>query len=68
LRPVDWWKFNDISEVLTASIIREIIALLMEAAGTSETPTDYRAQHSRRHSPSVIELTQLLRFLSVRIK
>jgi branched-subunit amino acid transport protein AzlD len=33
-----WYKFTDVSEVLAASIIRDImVALIMGAAGTSET-------------------------------
>jgi hypothetical protein len=36
LRRVFWQKFTDVSEVLPASIIRAI-ALMMEAASTSQT-------------------------------
>jgi hypothetical protein len=32
-----WQKFTDISGVLAASIIRAMIALMLEAASTSET-------------------------------
>jgi hypothetical protein len=32
-----WWKFIDVSEVLTASIV----ALIMEAAGTSEASVNF---------------------------
>jgi hypothetical protein len=32
---VVWWKFTDVSEVLGASIIRAMIALMMEGASTS---------------------------------
>jgi hypothetical protein len=36
LRRVDWYKFTNVSEVLAASLTRAI-ALMMEAATTSET-------------------------------
>jgi hypothetical protein len=32
-----WYRFYDVSEVLAALIIREIIVLMIEAASTSET-------------------------------
>jgi hypothetical protein len=40
LRRVVWYKFTDVSDVLAASIIRAIIALIalvMEAVSISET-------------------------------
>jgi hypothetical protein len=41
-----WWKFTDVSEVLSASII----ALMMEAASTSETSL-YFYQITWRNNP-----------------
>jgi hypothetical protein len=49
LRCVVWYKYTDVSEVLTASIIRAIV-LLMEAARTSETSGNVY-QTTRRKSP-----------------
>jgi hypothetical protein len=37
---VVWLKFTDVSEVFSASSIREMIALMMETASTSETSVD----------------------------
>jgi hypothetical protein len=37
LRPVVWWKFSDVSEVLAATVI----ALMVEAASTSETSVKF---------------------------
>jgi hypothetical protein len=42
-----WQKFTDVSEVLAASII---IALMMEAASTSETSVNI-CQSTRRYNP-----------------
>jgi hypothetical protein len=56
LRRVVWWKFTDISEVLSASIfraisiIRALIALQMEAVSTSETSVNFY-QTTRRNIP-----------------
>jgi hypothetical protein len=36
-RFVVWQKFTDVSEVIAASIIREIIALMLVGTRTSET-------------------------------
>jgi hypothetical protein len=36
--PVFWQKLTGVSEVLTASIIRALIALMIEAVSTSQTP------------------------------
>jgi hypothetical protein len=49
LRPVNYYKFSDVSEVLVASIIKAI-ALMMEAASTSETQTVFY-QTTQRNSP-----------------
>jgi hypothetical protein len=40
LRLVFWYKFAYVSEVLTASIIK-VIAMMMEAAVTSETSVNF---------------------------
>jgi hypothetical protein len=42
--------FINVSEVLAASIIRAIIALMMEAASTSETSVNFY-QTLRRNNP-----------------
>jgi hypothetical protein len=34
---VDWYEFTKVSKVCAASIIRAIMALMMEAVQTSET-------------------------------
>jgi hypothetical protein len=39
---VDWYESSDVSEMLTTSIIRVTIALMMEAASTSEASVNYR--------------------------
>jgi hypothetical protein len=49
-RRVVWWKFTNVSEVLAASIIWTIIALMMEAARTSETMVNFY-QTTRRYNP-----------------
>jgi hypothetical protein len=49
LRRVVWYKFTGVSEVLLASIIRAMIALMM-AAVTSETPVNFY-QTARRNNP-----------------
>jgi hypothetical protein len=41
LHRVVWWKLTYVSDVLTASIIRAIIVMLMEAVSTSETSTNF---------------------------
>jgi hypothetical protein len=38
---VVWSKFTNVSEAFAASIIRAIIALIMEAASTTETPVNF---------------------------
>jgi hypothetical protein len=50
LRREVWWKFTDVSEVLAVSIIRALIALMMEAASTSETSVDF-FHTTRRNDP-----------------
>jgi hypothetical protein len=50
LRRVVWYKFTDVSEVLAASIIRAIIALMMEVGTTSETLVRIY-QTTRRNNP-----------------
>jgi hypothetical protein len=47
LRPVAWYKFSFVSEVLAVSII---IPLMMEAAITSETSVSFY-QFKRRNNP-----------------
>jgi hypothetical protein len=50
---VVWQKLTDVSEVLGSSIIRAasiIIALMMEAAGISETSVNFY-QTTRRNNP-----------------
>jgi hypothetical protein len=42
---VVWYKFTDVSQVLSASIIRKIIALMMEAARTSGTQANFTRLH-----------------------
>jgi hypothetical protein len=49
LRRAVWWKFTNISEVLDASIIGKI-ALMMEAASTSETSVNFY-RTTRRNNP-----------------
>jgi hypothetical protein len=41
LRRVVSYKYTDVSEVLTASIIKALFALMMEAASTSEMPGNF---------------------------
>jgi hypothetical protein len=41
LRRVVWKKFTDVSEVFTASVIRAMSALMMEAVSTSETSVNF---------------------------
>jgi hypothetical protein len=48
-RLVVWQEFTDVSEVLSASVIRTI-ALMMEAASTSETSENFY-QTSLRNIP-----------------
>jgi hypothetical protein len=48
LRRVVWYKFTDVSVVLAASIIRAMIALIMEAVSTSETSVNF--YHTTRHN------------------
>jgi hypothetical protein len=38
---VVWWKFTGVSEVLVISIIKTMMALMMEAASTSETSVNF---------------------------
>jgi hypothetical protein len=50
-RVVRWWMFTNVSEVLTASIIRAIThRLMMEAVSTTETSVNFY-QTSRRDIP-----------------
>jgi hypothetical protein len=49
-RRVVWQKFTDVSEVLAASIIRAIIALMMEASSTCETSVSF-CQTTRCNNP-----------------
>jgi hypothetical protein len=48
LHHVVWYKFTDVSEVLDASIIRAMSALMMEAASTSETLVNF--YQTRQHN------------------
>jgi hypothetical protein len=47
---VVWEKYTDVSEMLTAFIIKAIIFLMMEAASTSETSVNFY-QTTRRNNP-----------------
>jgi hypothetical protein len=49
LRRVIWYKFTDVLDVLTSSIIRAI-ALMMEAVHTSETSVSFY-KTTRRNIP-----------------
>jgi hypothetical protein len=62
LHRVVWKKFTDVSEVLAAYIIRLIIALMMEAASTTETSINL-CQITRRKIPedSCLDLKQFLK-------
>jgi ABC-type arginine/histidine transport system permease subunit len=55
---------TNVSEVLVASIIRAIIALIMEAARTSETSVDIQLR-TWQYIPEGSELTIQLFFLWV---
>jgi hypothetical protein len=50
LRRLDWYKFTNVSEVLSASIITTISALMMKAVSTSETSVNLY-QTTRRNNP-----------------
>jgi hypothetical protein len=50
LRRAVWRNFTDVSEVLTASIIRAMIAQMMEAASTSERSVEFY-ETARRNIP-----------------
>jgi hypothetical protein len=50
LHHVVWQKFTDVSEILAASIIRALSALMMEAASTSETSTNFYQTTRRNNS------------------
>jgi hypothetical protein len=54
LRRVVWYKFTDVSEMLTSCIIRVIIVLMMEAVNTSETSGNFyeTKTNSMEQSPS----------------
>jgi hypothetical protein len=41
LRRVVWEKFTDVSDVLAASVIRALIALIKKAASTSGTSVKF---------------------------
>jgi hypothetical protein len=61
------YKFNDVSEMLAASIIRAIIALMMEAARTSKMLVNFyqTTQHNiPEQSSSHNSLLQLLQINS----
>jgi hypothetical protein len=45
-----WCKFTNVSEVLTASILRAVITLIMEAIRTSETLVNLY-QRTWRYNP-----------------
>jgi archaellum component FlaF (FlaF/FlaG flagellin family) len=45
LRRVVWYKLIDISEVLAASNITVMIAIMMEAVSTSETSINFTRLH-----------------------
>jgi hypothetical protein len=49
-------EVSDVSEVLASSIIRAMIALMMEAGSTKRLP-DYTAQESRRQSSSIYNIS-----------
>jgi hypothetical protein len=51
LRHVVWWKFTYVSDVLAASIIMAMKALIMEAESGKRLP-DYTAQQPRRQPSS----------------
>jgi hypothetical protein len=57
LRSAVWWKFTDVSEVLAASIIRVMIALMIKAASTSEMSVNFH-QTTRRNNPEDSHLPQ----------
>jgi hypothetical protein len=63
-----WHKFTDVSEVSTASIIRMIIALMMEAENISETSVKFY-QTTRRNNPDDLprepEISQASQLISV---
>jgi hypothetical protein len=50
LRHVMWYKFTDILEMFTASIIKAVTALMMEAVRNSETSVNFY-QTIRRNIP-----------------
>jgi hypothetical protein len=58
LRRVVWQKFKDVSRVLAASIIRALIALMMEAALriVGKFLPEYTAQQPRTQ-PSLLSLS-----------
>jgi hypothetical protein len=60
LRRVVWKKFTDVSAVLTASIIRAIIALMMDEVSTTETSVNFY-QTTRRNIPEDIFILAAVR-------
>jgi hypothetical protein len=50
LRRAVWLKFADVLEVLTASMIRAIITLMMEAESTSETSVNLYQTTRRKNA------------------
>jgi hypothetical protein len=61
LRRVVWYKITDVSEVLAASIIRSLIALMMEAVATCETSVNFSKLHS-----TMSQKTDIFIFVAVR--
>jgi hypothetical protein len=58
-----WLEFSDVSEVLVASIIRamSLIALMMEAASTSETSVNfYHTTRSTTHKTAIFILAAVI--------
>jgi hypothetical protein len=53
MRRVVSQKLTDVSEVLTASIIGEMIALIMKAVSSSETSVNFN-QTTRRNIPEEV--------------
>jgi hypothetical protein len=60
---VVWKTFTDVSEVADASIIRAVIALMMEAASTSVTSVNfYQTTWCNNPEDSYLRIQILLRF------
>jgi hypothetical protein len=56
MRRVVWYKLTDVSVVVTASNIREIIALMMEVVSTSETSVSITRLYGATSQKTVIFL------------